>query len=187
MIYPQKLTSKKSNELVNMLLISSIMIAITLVIINKFTTPQIPWAGISNCGLIYIGITVLYSIKRNTNIAGHILLQIIAMSLAVLYIDYRLKFYGWSIHIGIPIILMTANIIMLVLAIVGHRNYVRYAMYQLIIVLLSMIPIILALNKIIEFKILNQISIGISLLNLGISLILSYKDFYKIIVCKFHM
>ena len=109
------------------------------------------------------------------------------MSLAVLYIDYRLNFYGWSIHIGIPIILMTANIIMLVLAIIGHKNYVRYAMYQLIIVLLSMIPIILALNKIIEFKILNQISIGISLLNLGISLILSYKDFYKIIVCKFHM
>ena len=187
MIYPQKLTSKKSNELVNMLLISSIMIAITLVIINKFTTPQIPWAGISNCGLIYIWITVLYSIKRNTNIAGHILLQIITMSLVVLYIDYRLNFYGWSIHIGIPIILMTANIIMLILAIVGHRNYVRYAMYQLIIVLLSMIPIILAVNNIIEFKILNQISIGISLLNLGISLILSYKDFYKIIVCKFHM
>ena len=187
MIYLQKLTSKKSNELINMLLISSIMIAITLIIINKFTTPTIQWAGIANCGIIYAWVTVLYSIKRNTNIAGHILLQIIAMSLAVLYIDYRLNFYGWSIHIGIPVILMTANITMLVLAIVGHKSYVRYAMYQLIIVILSMIPFILALNGIIEFRILNQIAIGISLLNFLISLILSYKDFYKIIVCKFHM
>jgi len=187
MIYPQKLTSKKSNELINMLLISSLMIGVTLVIINKCTTPTIPWAGIANCGIVYIWITVLYSIKRNTNIAGHILLQIIAMSLVLLYIDYRLNFYGWSVHIGIPIVLMTANIIMLILAIVGHKKYVKYAIYQLIIVFLSMVPIILALNGIIEFKILNQIAIGISLLNFLISLILSYKDFYKIIVCKFHM
>ena len=187
MIYPQKLTSKKSNELVNMLLISTVMIAVVLVIINKFTTPTIPWSAIANAGLIYIWITVLYSIKRNTNIAGHVLLQIITTSLVILYIDKRLNFYGWSIYIGIPIILMAANVIMLVLAIVGHKKYFRYALFQLIIVFLSIIQVGPVLTGTIEFGILNKISIGVSLLNFIISLILSYKDFYKIIVCKFHM
>ena len=187
MIYPQKLTSKKSNELIKALLICSIIIAVILVIINKITSPKVPWAAIANSGIIYIWITVLYSVKRNTNIAGHVLLQIIIISLVILYIDNRLNFNGWSIYIGISIILMVANVIMLVLAIVGHKKYVKYAMYQLIIVFLSMCPIILALKGIIDFNILNQISIGVSLLNFVISLVLSYKDFYRIIVCKFHM
>ena len=106
MIYPQKMTSKKSNELVNMLIISSIMIGTVMFIINKFTSPTIPWSAIANAGLIYVWITVLYSIRRNTNLAGHVLLQIITMSLVIFYIDKRLNFHGWSIYIGIPIILM---------------------------------------------------------------------------------
>ena len=187
MIYPQKLNSKKSNELVNALIICSIMIAIILFVINKIITPSIPWSGIANCGIIYIWITVLYSIKRNTNIAGHILLQMIEISVVMLYIDHRLNFYGWSIYIGIPIALISANIIMLVLAIVGHKKYIRYAIYQLIIVFISIIQIGPVLTETIEFGVLNKISIGVSLLNFIISLILSYKDFYKIIKCKFHM
>ena len=187
MIYPQKLNSKKSNELVNILIISSIMIGVVLFIINKITSPTIPWSAIANAGLIYVWITVLYSIRRNINLAGHVLLQIIAMSLVILYIDKRLNFYGWSIYIGIPIILMAANITMLVLAIVGHKNYFRYVIYQLIIVFLSIIQLVPVLTGTIEFWVLNIISIGVSLLNFLISLILSYKDFYKIIVCKFHM
>ena len=187
MIYPQKLTSKKSNELVNVLIISSIMIGIVMFIINKITSPKIPWSAIANAGLIYVWITVLYSIRRNTNLAGHILLQVITMSLVIFYIDKRLNFYGWSIYIGIPIILMVANVTMLVLAIVGHKNYFRYAIYQLIIVFLSIIQLVPVLTATTEFGILNIISAGVSLLNFVISLILSYKDFYKIIVCKFHM
>ena len=187
MIYPQKLTSKKSNELVNTLIISSIMLGVVLFIINKITSPMIPWSAIANAGLIYVWITVLYSIRRNTNLAGHVLLQIIAMSLVILYIDKRLNFYGWSIYIGIPIILMAANITMLVLAIVEHKNYFRYAIYQLIIVFLSIIQLVPVLTGTIEFGVLNIISIAVSLINFIISLILSYKDFYKFIVCKFHM
>lgn len=187
MIYPQKLSSKKRDKLINILLISSIIIAVVLVLINRITSPNIPWSAIANTGIIYIWITVIYSIKRNANIAAHILLQMIIISLVLLYIDKRLGFYGWSIYIGIPIILMIANITMLVLAIVSYRNYTKYAIYQLIIVFISMIQIILVLKGIIEFRVLNKIAIGISLSNFIISLSLSYKQFYKILQCKFHL
>ena len=65
-------------------------------------------AGIANCGIIYAWVTVIYSMNRNTNIAGHILVQAIAISLITLYIDYRLGFKGWSIDISIPIIIIIA-------------------------------------------------------------------------------
>lgn len=82
---------------------------------------------------------------------------------------------------------MVANITMLVLAIVSYKNYTKYALYKLIIVLVSIIQIVPALMNIIEYGVLNQISIGISLLNLVISSILSYKDFGKMLECKFHI
>lgn len=187
MIYPQKMNNKNGEKLINALLVTSIFIGILLVVINKITSPNIRWAGIANAGIIYTWITVIYSIKRNTNIASHVLLQMLIISLVLLYIDNRLGAFGWAIYTGIPITLMVANVTMLVLAIVSYKNYTRYAMYQLIIVLTSIIHIVPALIGVIEFGLLNQISIGISLLNLVISFVLRYKDFWKMIVCKFHI
>lgn len=187
MIYPQKLNNKKSEKIVNVLLSASIMIAVILFLINKITTPNVPWAGIANAGIIYTWITVIYSIRRNTNIASHVLLQMMAISFVLLYIDNRLGAFGWSIYMGIPITLMVANVTMLVLTIVSYRNYTKYVIYQLIIVLVSIIQIAPAFKGIIKFGVLNQISIGVSLLNLVISLALSYKDFGKMLACKFHM
>jgi len=187
MIYPKKLSSKKSEKLINALLIISIIIAVLLVLVNKITSPHIPWSAIANSGIIYIWITVIYSIKRNTNIAAHVLLQMIVISFLMLYIDKRLNFQRWSIYIGIPIVLIIANATMLILSIISYNKYSRYAMYQLVIVFLSIIPCILEIKGIIEFRILNIIAIGVSILNFVISIILSYKSFYKMIICKFHM
>ena len=64
MIYPQKLSSKKGQIILNIFLIISIIIATMLVVINKLTTPNIPWSALANCGIIYIWITVIYSIKK---------------------------------------------------------------------------------------------------------------------------
>ena len=90
----------------------------------------------------------------------------IAISFLMLYIDKRLDFKMWSIYIGIPIVLIIANVTMLVLSIVSYKKYHRYAMYQLIIVIISMIPFILAVKGIIELGILNKMAILISLFNL---------------------
>lgn len=187
MIYPEKLSSKKRNILINLLLITSVIIAGILVLINKLTSPNIPWAGIANAGIIYVWITVMYSIKRNTNIAAHVLLQTIIMSLVLLYIDNRLNFYGWSVSMGIPIILMIANVTMFVLSIISYKNYTRYAIYQLIIVFLSLNQYILAYKGIMELGVLNIVAIGVSLFNFIVSLALSYKEFYSALKCKFHM
>ena len=187
MIYPQKLNSKKSDKLIYALLISSVIVAIILTIINKLTNPAIPWAALSNIGIIYIWITVIYSIKRGTNIAGHVLIQTIIISAVTLYIDERLGFKGWSVHISIPIVLIIANITMLVLTIVSYKKYIKYAIYQLMIVLISMVPIIFIIKKMLEPQLLYKIAIAISILNFILTLVLSYKELKEAVVRKFHM
>ena len=184
MIYPQKLNSKDNEILLKIFLVTSIIIGIILIVINKLTTPNIPWAAFANCGIIYIWITVIYSVKRNTNIAGHVLLQMIIMSIIVLYIYDAIGFDGWSVTIAVPIILIVANVAMLILTMVSYRKYIRYALYQLAIVLITFISILLIIKN---PNVLGIIAIGISIVNLVISLILSYKDIKDEIIRKFHM
>lgn len=187
MIYPQKLNSKKGEIILNIFIIFSIILAASLILINKLTTPQVPWAAIANCGIIYVWITLFYTIKKGTNIAGHVLLQTIIMSMAALYIDSIIGFKEWSINIAVPIILMLANIIMFIVTIISHRDYIKYAICQLLIVIISIGTFILISKENIEFKVLINIANGISILNLLVSLCLCYKDIKEAIIRKIHM
>ena len=187
MLYPKKLSSKKSNVLIKILLGVSLIIAIILTMINKLTTPEIHWAALANSGIIYSWITVRYSIHKRTNIAGHVMIQAIAISLLTTYIDYNLGFRGWSLEISIPIIIMIANVTMLVLTIVSHRKYIRYAIYQLVICIYSLIPIYFIQKELIDNYILSYVAIGISIVNFILTIILSARDVREAIIRKFHM
>ena len=187
MIYPEKINSKKSNLIINILALVSIGVALLLIIINKLTTPQVPWAALANCGIIYIWLTVMYSIKKGTNIAGHVLLQTILVSIVMLYIDKKIGFNGWSIYIGIPIALIVANITMLILTIISSEKYIKYAIYQLTILLISLMPIILVVKGIIELRFWIRTTIDISILNLMITVGLCYKDIKEALIRKLHM
>lgn len=69
-------------------------------------------------------------------------------------------------------------------SLISHKKYIRYAIYQLLIVLITLISLGII------FKITSRlviIAISISVLNLIISLILSFKDIKEDIIRKFHM
>ena len=187
MLYPKKLSSKKSNLLIKILLGVSLIIAIVLTIINKLTTPEVHWAALANSGIIYAWITVIYSIHKRTNIAGYVMIQAIAISLLTTYIDYNLGFKGWSLEISIPIIIMVANVTMLVLTIVSHRRYVRYAIYQLVICVYSLLPMYFIQREFINNYILSYIAISISIVNFILTIILSARDVKEAVIRKFHM
>ena len=187
MIYPQKINAKKNNLIIKIAIIISVAIGITLVVINKLTTPKLHWAGLANAGIIYTWVTVIYSINKNVNIAGHVLIQTIAISILTIYIDYKTGFKSWSIDIAIPIIIMISNLTMLILTIVSHKKYIKYAIYQLIIVLFSMLPIFFIYEKIVQNKVLSIVASGISILNFALCLALCSKDIKEEIIRKFHL
>lgn len=187
MIYPKKINANKSEKLIKIFLLSSIILALILLLINKLTTPNVPWAALANGGIVYIWITAIYSIRKNTNMAGHVLLQTLAISILAVFIDYKLGFKGWAIEIAIPIIIIIANITMLILTIVSYKKYIKYAIYQLLIVLFSMLPILFIEENMVNNIALSIIATSISILNFILCLILCAKDVKEAIIRKFHM
>ena len=158
MLYPQKPSSKKQNVITSILLICSIVIALILTLINNLTNSKVHWAALANAGIIYAWVTVIYSINKNINIAGHVLVQCIAISILTTYIDYKLEFKGWSLQIAIPIIIIIANVTMFILTIVSYKKYIRYAIYQLIICVFSMLPVLFIAKNIFLFLAMSHSS-----------------------------
>ena len=143
MLYP-KLSNIKRN---NIILIASIAISIIviniLLIINVLVDKTNHWSMLCIAGIVYVYGTVIYTKKRNINIASNVFVQCLLVSLLILAIDYFIGYSGWSINIAIPIVIMVANSTLMVLTIVSRKRYMRYALYHMLTFLFSMIQLIL--------------------------------------------
>ena len=187
MLYPKKINARKTDLIIKIAIFISFLVGVGLVIINRFATPNIRWAGYCNAAIIYVWVTVLYALNRNVNMASHLFIQMVALSALCVYFDIRLGFEAWSINIAIPLIVITINIIMLILSIVSFNNFIRYAFFQLIIIVASLVPIFLVYENMINDKTLSIVATVISGVNLLFSLIFHFKDIKTEVARKFHM
>ncbi len=187
MIYPKKIKSKKINAFLKIFTYSLILLSIILLVINKLTTPNVYWSALCIFGFIYIDLTVRYSITKTRNIAGHVMIQTIFLAALLIFIDYRIGYSGWSLNIALPILLIISNIAMFVITIVGYKHYEKYAISQLIIVLLSLSMIYLVYKGYANANVLINISVIISIFNFQVSLILCHREFKEEIIKKFNI
>ena len=179
MLYP-KLSNVKRN---NIIFIASIAISVIIInillIINVLVDKTNHWSMLCIAGIIYAYGTVIYTKKRNVNIASNVFAQCLLVSLLILAIDYFLGYRGWSINIAIPIVVIVANSTLMILTIISRKRYIRYAVYHMLTFLFSMIPLILLLSGILENKVLTIVSSGIAGLSLLLTIILCGKAMWE--------
>lgn len=187
MLYPKLFNIKKNHFVIKLLMGISILIAIICFLINLLVENRFYWSIISIFGIVYIWVTTMYSIKKNVNIASHVAVQMICTSILVVIIDLVIGFSGWSINFAIPIITMTANTTIFILTIVSRKKYLKYVIYELIIFLFSMLPLLLVLFKMIDKILFVCISTGIAILNLLFVICLCGKDVKEEVKRRFHL
>lgn len=142
-LYPNIINIKKSDLLIKYLVSASAIVVLLCMYINSITTPQINWSFIVTVSIVYIWATVLYSIKKNVNIAAHVLMQTVSLSILVILLDLIIGYKSWSFYIALPIIIGCANLIMFVLTIVCRKKFFKYVPYELSLTLVSIIGIVL--------------------------------------------
>lgn len=82
---------------------------------------------------------------------------------------------------------MTANTTIFILTIVSRKKYLKYVIYELIIFLFSMLPLLLVLFKMIDKILFVCISTGIAILNLLFVICLCGKDVKEEVKRRFHL
>ena len=187
MLYPQISSIKTNKLIIKILMCASLYIAFLLLLINFLVNERLSWSLICIVGIVYVWITTLYSIYKKVNIAAHVMLQTICVSALTIAIDYIIGFRGWSLEIAVPIIITIANITLFVLTIVNRKRYIKYVIYELIIFIVSLIPMILFFVGIIKSFLLVTISTSIAVVNFLLTIILCGKDVKDEIKRRFHI
>ena len=82
---------------------------------------------------------------------------------------------------------MIANITMLILTIVSYKRYIRYAICQLVICLLSLLPLFFIYEHLVVNKTLSYIAKGICFVNFLLTICLSAKEVKDAVSRNFHI
>lgn len=187
MLYP-KLNHVKRN---NIILIISIAISIILIdvllLINVLVDKTNHWSLLCVAGILYVYGTIIYTKKRNINIASNVFIQCLLVSLLIIAIDYFIGFSGWSLNVSIPIVVIVANSTLMILTIVSRKRYMKYAMYHVLTFLFSMIPLILMFIGIIQNKVLTIVSSSIAAFSLLLTIILCGRAMWIETKKRLHM
>ena len=187
MLYPKIKNIKKSRAMMNISIIITIFISITLMLINFSFQKKLNWSIIAILGILYVWNTVVFSLKKCINLASSVLFQTIQILIILFFIDFIFGFKKWSFFIGFPIVNIISNLIMVILTIVKYKKYVQYAIYEIIILFLSILSNFIIMVVFKDRIVLNIISLCFAILNLIIVTVLNGKALKIELQKKFHI
>lgn len=165
----------------------SIVLSSVLLLVNILSYKGEWWAIIGIGAIVYMWVTVIFSIQNNTNSALKILIQTLASQSLIVIIDWSLGYSGWSVNYAIPCILMAADLAVFILMLVNFMNWQSYIMFQIIFVIFSLIPIIFYLVGIITNPMLTFIAAACSLIILAGTLIFGERTAKNELKRRFHL
>lgn len=128
-------------------LFSAIMLEAILLGINYVDKYKIGWSLIAGLLLLYGYLVIQLAILGQ---AGHklkiVILAAIALVMMVL-IDFLIGYHGWSVNYVLPAGVIALDIGIIVLMIINRRNWQSYLMWQILMILVSvMLGIFVWLN-----------------------------------------
>ncbi|QNU66837.1 zinc ribbon domain-containing protein [Ruminiclostridium herbifermentans] len=185
--YPAiEVNSHKYNIIKRLFLFVSILSAVGSAITNYLTYNGVMWSAINISAIVYFWIIMSYSIKRNRNIASHILVQIICISILTVIMDNSIGYSGWSVNNVIPEIMTLANVAVLILVFINRMYWHTYVINQIVIAVCGLIPGVLWLCGLITVIIPTAIATATSLLVLVIMIIFGDKTIKSELKRRFH-
>lgn len=187
-MYPSiEFDKQKFMLLIRIFLFFSIILILGLVTVNVFTYTGIWWSVICIGVIIYFWITVRYSIQNNANYAAKILVQTIGGMGLCLLIDVVVGYQGWSINYVIPAIILIAYLAIVILMIVNFMNWQSYILFQITLVIFSMILMGLNFLNIITKPMLSYVTVGVTLIIFIGTVVFGDKKAKTELIRRFHI
>lgn len=177
----------KFNLLSNTFLLLLILVAVVLGVINYVTYDGLAWSVAALVLIVYLGITVLYSVMHHANLASKIVVQMIGFQVLTVACDWVLGFTGWSVNYMVPGSILCANLAIVLLMIVNPMNWQSYFMYQISITIFALIPLILCFTGVIDKPLFSYVMTGISVLILVVTIVWGDKKVKNELIRRFHL
>lgn len=155
---------RRSRLVANIILFLSIVVEFVLFLINDLVTPDIFWCAIVGMILLYANVVMRLAIIGQSGYQFKTI-ALVVLGVAVLFgIDFLTGYKAWSLNFVWPICVLLLDASILLLMIINHRNWQSYMMTQLLMIVLSGIPVIFLLLGIVTSPYLPVITLAVSIL-----------------------
>lgn len=140
----------------------AIIISVILIATNHAFYHGTWWCAIVIAALAYIYLTLHFAILNDSGYRMKTVVLTIFGILTVILIDVVMGYRGWSVNYVIPGGILLIDLGILILMIVNSRNWQSYLLFQIAVILCSLIPLILWKFKVLTDPLLSQIAFGAS-------------------------
>lgn len=129
-------------------LFCAILVEFILIGICKYFDFKVRWDILSGIGMFYIWLVLRFAIIGKSGYRAKTIVLTIFAILAAVAIDFSIGYHGWAVDYVISSGILAVDVSIIVLMICNHRNWQSYIMWQLFMILLSIIPIVLFISGI---------------------------------------
>lgn len=137
------------------------------ILVNYVTFRGTYWSVIVLAGIGYCLFTVSYTVMHRTNLGAKVIWQAAGIIAFTVVTDVVTGYTGWSIRYALPGLLLLADLALVVMMIVNSSRWQGYFMCQIVVTILSLIPVVAAAFGFVDNMLIAIITCGISFLVLA--------------------
>lgn len=162
-MYPDVRTkSRMLMRLSRVYLFCAILVEALLVYINIVGDFQIAWSTITGLALFYIYMLLRYAVLGKSGYRSKIVVLTLIAILMVIAVDFVVGYQGWSVNYALPSGIILIDVGILIFMVANRRNWQSYIMWQIFMILCSIIPLGLRLVGIVTVPLLAELALAAS-------------------------
>ena len=162
-MYPNVRTMTRRLALLSRIyLFVAILVEALLIYLNVLSDSEMFWSAIPGLAMLYGYLVLRYVILGKSGYKGKIIVLTLIAILMVVAIDFVVGYRGWSVNYALPSAILLVDAGILVLMCINRRNWQSYMMWQIFMILCSVVPLVLYAVGIVTAPILALLAFAFS-------------------------
>ena len=143
-MYPNVRTMTRRLALLSRIyLFVAILVEALLIYLNVLSHSEMFWSAIPGLAMLYGYLVLRYAILGKSGYKGKIIVLTLIAILMVVAIDFVVGYRGWSVNYALPSAILLVDAGILILMCINRRNWQSYMMWQIFMILCSVVPLVL--------------------------------------------
>lgn len=143
-MYPNVRTMTRRLALLSRIyLFVAILVEALLIYLNVLSDSEMFWSAIPGLAMLYGYLVLRYAILGKSGYKGKIIVLTLIAILMVVAIDFVVGYRGWSDNYALPSAILLVDAGILILMCINRRNWQSYMMWQIFMILCSVVPLVL--------------------------------------------
>ena len=162
-MYPNVRTMTRRLALLSRIyLFVAILVEALLIYLNVLSDSEMFWSAIPGLAMLYGDLVLRYAILGKSGYKGKIIVLTLIAILMVVAIDFVVGYRGWSVNYALPSAILLVDAGILILMCINRRNWQSYMMWQIFMILCSVVPLVLYAVGIVTAPILALLAFAFS-------------------------